>query len=344
MIPFSRPVVIFVSLALLIWLAARPGERPSPQVAAVTRPQSSPAGNPADGSPSSADGVTPPLDSGGGGPSERRPTRDPNQSILGRIICDHFRSHPPTEERIRFLRDLGSGRGRDGGLGNDRLPEDPVDLFIDLKKRLVRGFSEGFSEAVGPLSIEDEWALGVEVRKDLLKTMEIDASAGDRLTRLAEPLLRQRKRTKGMPFTFTVVNKDEVNAFAHLGGHVYVYTGLLKLLTQDAPLQFVLGHEIGHIELEHCAKAALPGITAQRIAGGFAKLPADIAQNLLRLSYSKDDEHDADSWAFRRMRDCGASQADALAFFQILLQYEKNRDRSQTEAGSQSAAATDSVQ
>ena len=69
---------------------------------------------------------------------------------------------------------------------------------------------------------------------------------------LQRPSLRICRR-KTMHYTFTIVDDPAVNAFSHLGGFVYVHTGLLKMARQDWELEFVLAHEIGHVDLKHCA-------------------------------------------------------------------------------------------
>jgi len=46
-------------------------------------------------------------------------------------------------------------------------------------------------------------------------------------------------------YTFQVVDDEGVNAFATMGGFVYVNTGLLKLNVKL--LRGKVGHEIGHI-------------------------------------------------------------------------------------------------
>ena len=66
-------------------------------------------------------------------------------------------------------------------------------------------------------------------------------------------------RTAGRPrdsdrLTIVIIASDEVNAFAHLGGYVYLHKGMLDFAESDAELQFVLAHEIAHIELGHCAR------------------------------------------------------------------------------------------
>ncbi len=71
--------------------------------------------------------------------------------------------------------------------------------------------------------------------------------------KLGETLVA-RSELAGQPFTFTVINSDIYNAFALPGGYVYVTRGLLALMSSEAELASVLGHEIGHVTARHTAE------------------------------------------------------------------------------------------
>ena len=55
----------------------------------------------------------------------------------------------------------------------------------------------------------------------------------------------------GFPFSFTLLNYKEVNAFALPGGPTFIFTGLLKVSDNEAELAGVLAHEISHVVLRH---------------------------------------------------------------------------------------------
>ncbi len=55
-------------------------------------------------------------------------------------------------------------------------------------------------------------------------------------------------------YHYKVIESDELNAFSLPGGWVYIYTGLLKHLRNEAELAFVLGHETGHIVGRHAIR------------------------------------------------------------------------------------------
>ena len=55
-------------------------------------------------------------------------------------------------------------------------------------------------------------------------------------------------------YHYKVIESNELNAFSLPGGWVYIYTGLLKHLKNEADLAFVLGHETGHIVGRHAIR------------------------------------------------------------------------------------------
>ncbi|MBZ0087977.1 MAG: M48 family metalloprotease [Thermomonas sp.] len=50
-----------------------------------------------------------------------------------------------------------------------------------------------------------------------------------------------------LPWTFGVIDDGEVNAFAAPGGYILITKGLYDLLTSDAEVAAVLGHELSHV-------------------------------------------------------------------------------------------------
>jgi predicted Zn-dependent protease len=55
-------------------------------------------------------------------------------------------------------------------------------------------------------------------------------------------------------WTYTMVDKDEVNAWCMPGGYITFYTGILPILQHEAGMAFVMGHEVGHAIAHHGAE------------------------------------------------------------------------------------------
>lgn len=83
-------------------------------------------------------------------------------------------------------------------------------------------------------------------------------------------------------FRFYVIDEPTFNAFAYADGSVFVHTGLLALIDNEAQLAAVLGHEIAHVTHEHArrqhqraekvAKGKKVAKTAGKVLGKLGKL------------------------------------------------------------------------
>jgi Zn-dependent protease with chaperone function len=64
----------------------------------------------------------------------------------------------------------------------------------------------------------------------------------------------QEARYDGYPLTFHLIDMPEPNAFALPGGQIFVTRGMVELGLDDDMLAALLGHEIGHVALDHHMK------------------------------------------------------------------------------------------
>src|SRR5690606_13798741 len=57
-------------------------------------------------------------------------------------------------------------------------------------------------------------------------------------------------------YQFKVIDAPAtINAFALPGGYMYLYTGLLRMMENEAELASVMGHEIAHVTSKHHGEA-----------------------------------------------------------------------------------------
>lgn len=133
-----------------------------------------------------------------------------------------------------------------------------------------------------------------------------------------------------LPWTFTVLNDNQVNAFALPGGYIYVTRGLLALASDEAELAGVLSHEIGHVTARHTAQrysstvAANLGVQVLGVlsqAAGLGSAGSDIAAlgaNLALKSYSREQELESDMLGVRYMTRVGYDPNALVSFFEKL--------------------------
>ncbi len=70
----------------------------------------------------------------------------------------------------------------------------------------------------------------------------------DYLNQLGQSLV---PRTAGQFYAFRIVYDPRPNAWALSTGSIYVTTGLIAMMDNEAQLAYVLGHEIGHVDHRH---------------------------------------------------------------------------------------------
>lgn len=63
--------------------------------------------------------------------------------------------------------------------------------------------------------------------------------------------------------SFTLVHSDMANAFASLGGHIYVTDALIEDISSENGLAMVLAHEIAHIKYRHPIKSSSSALVLQ---------------------------------------------------------------------------------
>ncbi len=127
-----------------------------------------------------------------------------------------------------------------------------------------------------------------------------------------------------LPITIDVIPGKTVNAYATLGGHIYVIDGLLQQARSAEELAGVLAHEIEHVRNRHI----MQGVAVNLLTlGAFAvAMPGDptagsqIAYLLLTLKFSRQQEYEADEAGLRRLQ---AAHVDAAGFRNFFERAEK---------------------
>ena len=122
-----------------------------------------------------------------------------------------------------------------------------------------------------------------------------------------------------------IINRDDVlNAFCTPGGYIYVYTGLIKYLDQEDHLAGVLGHEIAHAEKRHGSmrlqkeygvKALTSFLLLTVPISASDYINAKIMKDLLGLSYSRDQEAQADEYSVRYLSTSDYACDGTAGFF-----------------------------
>jgi Peptidase family M48 len=201
---------------------------------------------------------------------------------------------------------------------------------------------------VGNLSAADEQKLGVLLHDVIvqLNPVAADGPWQQRLEDAAKPFLATLQH-KEIRYHFEVMESNEVNAFSHPGGYVYVSRGLFDLIGEDEDyaLQFAVGNEIAHVDLRHAIKCLQDPDFKNMTGGTIRKLYWLVIPLGYLVTDTVNQDFEADEWTFSRMRSFGRSKRETLAFLYKLDGYAKRNGfgagRGKVRLGADSASFLD---
>jgi predicted Zn-dependent protease len=135
------------------------------------------------------------------------------------------------------------------------------------------------------------------------------------------------------PYTVEIIQDDKtVNAFCTPGGYIYVYTGLLKFVENEATLAGVLAHEVAHAERRHSTQRMTKQLGVQealnialgKSPGKIESIVSNLGANAWLLQNSRGDEAEADEYSFKYLRATKYYPGAIKFFFEKMLRTNKD--------------------
>lgn len=206
------------------------------------------------------------------------------------------------------------------------------------------GCNKNEGEGFNLFSIQDDKDLGIQVKNEIAANpndypvipRSSNPSAYAYLEAMRDDILATGTVTHKDDFEwqlFIIKDDNTLNAFCTPGGYIYVYTGLIKKLDDKSSLAGVLGHEMAHADKRHSTEllTKVYGVeTLLSVAlGNDQNTLTEIAKSLLTLSFSRNNETEADKYSvvylcpskyyadgaanfFQKLEDAGASNPPAF--------------------------------
>lgn len=175
-------------------------------------------------------------------------------------------------------------------------------------------------------SVEQQEAMGrkyaKQVEKELGKSVK-DQTVQNYMDNVGQKIVAVC-HTPYEGFEYKAIDHNSVNAFALPGGYIYITTGMLKQLSNEAQLAAILAHETAHVTARHSAvtmsRGMLIGIGLEIIAAGgeTAQNVADIVANLEGMRYSRTYERQADEIGLDYLVKAGYTPNGMVETMQIL--------------------------
>jgi beta-barrel assembly-enhancing protease len=175
------------------------------------------------------------------------------------------------------------------------------------------------------LSNEQEISLGQQIDRGLLESGKIALVRDENLRRYLNEIgqrLAARSDRPELPYTFQVVRDNSINAFATMGGFVYIHTGLMRSARNEAELASVIAHEIGHITGRHAINQLRNTTIARGLLSASGLDSRSWARLGLTLAYelpnSRQDELEADQLGLENLILAGYAPSAMVTFMEQL--------------------------
>lgn len=191
------------------------------------------------------------------------------------------------------------------------------------------------------LTDEEEIAFGRKAAAEFDRKLPLlgIGALDDYVNTMVAKLGRASQRPQ-MDYRAKVVNTAEVNAFSILGGHMYVYRGLLHFIQSEAELAAVLGHEIGHVVGHHSANKIMLNVRARQLYELVKRnvlLQNDVIRQVIEklggplaiiamMKYEREAEFQADMLGFYELLRCSWNPDGFTEFFDRIGKMTRDQD------------------
>ena len=188
--------------------------------------------------------------------------------------------------------------------------------------------------STGTLVLEDDeqrlWRQVRDEEKRIDRSGHVlqDAELNAYLNEIAKAVAGDRFTDQGMSFQIKVIKNPLLNAFTEPNGVIYVHTGILIKMENEAQLATLLGHEMIHALNRHSVRSLrrMKGTSATLIGFQILTLPFGLVGSLANLlgtagalasisGYSQEFETEADTDGLALMVAAGYSPGEAAKLF-----------------------------
>lgn len=190
-------------------------------------------------------------------------------------------------------------------------------LFLALL--LALGFSMGLGPLVQTIPWSWEKKLAAIYGGSFNKICVGSKSSEAALTKLVQRIYPLSADDQNFSINVHVLRDESINAFATLGGNLFINEGLLSAAGSAEEIAGVLAHEIEHVRQRHILQAVI-------VRFATAGLTSDTAHFFLHMNFTKTEEAEADSEGLARLQKSKVSPKGIYDFF------KRNEKKSEYQA------------
>jgi predicted Zn-dependent protease len=185
------------------------------------------------------------------------------------------------------------------------------------------GFGVLLATGIGPLAHLVPWSweqkLGNAINSDFRKEKPYNPQADALLQRLVKRIYPVNPDDSDFSIEVNVVKNPVINAYATLGGKIYLNSGLLKKAESPEEIAGVLAHEIEQVHRRHIMEGALVHLFTTEgihLIFGDSGSAAGFADYFLRMDFTRSQETQADEGGLRRLQKARVSNHGFKRFFE----------------------------
>ncbi|MFB3090130.1 MAG: M48 family metallopeptidase [Gammaproteobacteria bacterium] len=178
-----------------------------------------------------------------------------------------------------------------------------------------------------PFNIEQDLIPEMWAQAEPETESEISKRTREYLQSLSDQLADHMQLAEEMEITVHYIEGDTVNAFATIGGHIFIYQGLLDELESENALAMVIAHEVAHIFHRHpiiaMGRGVVIGLLLSAISGASGDLfVGQIVSEtgmIALLNFTRDQEREADITALTAVNGLYHHVAGTNDLFRVLM-------------------------
>lgn len=231
-------------------------------------------------------------------------------------------------------------------LPNPKLPPKgvkpgPNGLMPGVKKGSIRDVNAVGERDIGGRGIGDWYSDRQQIAMGRAYAKEIDKSTHfitdpvvvNYINRIGQNLVKNSDAK--VPFTFKVIDSNQINAFSLPGGFVYINSGLIMAADDEAELAAVMAHEIAHVAAHHAARemtrmhyaqlGSIPLIMLGGWAGYGIYEASNVAIPITFLKFSRKFEAQADYLGIQYLYKTGYDPTAMISFFEKIEALRKQK-------------------
>ncbi len=174
------------------------------------------------------------------------------------------------------------------------------------------------------ITTEQEISIGTNIDAEVRGQYRavVANAATERVQRIGDKIAAVSDR-RDVPYRFTLIESDQLNAFAAPGGFIYVTTETEKVAATDAELAAIIAHEVGHVAALHSVNQMQRALAYHYLSALVfgenqeeVKEAADIAFNsVIMTGFSRQDELQADELGVKYAWKAGYDPYGLANFF-----------------------------